>query len=265
MDDSCIHHTVPFSENVDYLSSNYISDYHLYVCWKQNNTISIKAHKEDISLTIPLTISRRLENTSWRRWVKQQKLLTEILPAAINWNKYQDVTWLYGPKYTSPCPYGDDAELRSSCKNQNGPELSNGANDTHMHGDSYAGAANNQSNTCQNSADQNNTNSACLELTQSNLRKWTDAPDVDSDDSASLRLASSMSFGSDSIPSDGYSDDEDDMNDYSHIKPALKQRSNPFVRNSKSKKLVKFSYVINSREYSNGLLFDYYFLDTLCL
>lgn len=270
MDDSCIHHTVPFSENVDYLSNNYISDYHLYVCWKQNNTISIKAHKEDISLTIPLTISRRLENTSWRRWVKQQKLLTEILPAAINWNKYQDVTWLYGPKYTSPCPYGEDHEHKSNSKSKSNNKskskktchesYSDVDNDIQMHDgtnyDASVDAANPQNS-------QNN--NSCLELTQSNLRKWTDAPEVDSDDSASLRLASSMSFGSESIPSDGYSDDEDDMNDYSNIKPVLKQRSNPFVRNSKSKKLVKFNYVINSREYSNGLLFDYYFLDTLCL
>lgn len=278
MDDSCIHHTVPFSENVDYLSSNYISDYHLYVCWKQNNTISIKAHKEDISLTIPLTISRRLENTSWRRWVKQQKLLTEILPAAINWNKYQDVTWLYGPKYTSPCPYDQQSTQSSQCMNgestntqnrndqnkrksiKNNQDSSDSNIDTYMHDCE----GNNDSANISQKHNQNE-NNTCLELTQSNLRKWNDAPDVDSDDSASIRLASSMSFGSDSIPSDGYSDDEDEMDGYSHIKPVLKQRSNPFVRNSKSKKLVKFSYVINSREYSNGLSFDYYFLDTLCL
>lgn len=220
MDDSCIHHRIPFTENVDYLSSNYISDYHLYVCWKQNNTISIKAHKEDISVTIPLTISRRLENTSWRRWVKQQKNLSEILPATINWNKYQDVTWLYGPKYTNVCPYEAPSHKNS------------------------------------------------IELTQSNLQKWDCADvDMDSDDSVSLRLSSLMSFASDSIPSEADDDsDDEDFSEYSHIKPVLKQKSNPFAPTPKPRrKLVKFSYVINSREYANGLLFDYYFLDTLCL
>lgn len=218
LDDCCILNHIPFSENIDYLSKNHISDYHLYMCWKQNNSVSIRS-KEDISATIPLTISRRLENISWRRWVKQQQLLTEVSPAIINWNKYQDVTWLYGPKFTTSCPY--DVE--------NSNELQ--------------------------------------QLTQKNLQKWDSADDMDSDDLASLRLGSSMTFECDSIPSDNMdSDDDDDDLAYAHLKPVLKQRSHPFApAPSPRKKLVKFSYVINSREYANGLLFDYYFLDTSCL
>lgn len=217
MDDCCILHRFPFSENVDYLSKNNIPEYHLYMCWKQNNSMAVRS-KEDISATIPLTISRRLENTSWRRWVKQQKLLPEISPAAINWNKYQDVTWLYGPKYTTSCPYETDNDAEGQ------------------------------------------------RLTQSNLHKWDTADDMDSDDLASLRLTSSMTFECDSIPSDHTDSDDEEELSYAHLKPVLKQRSHPFApASSPRKKLVKFSYVINSREYANGLLFDYYFLDTSCL
>lgn len=255
MDDSCLHHTVPFSENVDYLSNNSISNYHLYLCWKQNNSISIKAHKEDISVTIPLTISRRLENTSWRRWVKQQKVLSEVLPAIINWNKYQDVTWLYGPKYTSSCPYESNGDSESKRFSQ----------DTDMNKNICVQNVHNRS---ADSLDSSSAKAAEIrdasftELTHSNLRKWSEAPEADSDDLVSFGLTSSMSFKSELMDED--SDDENDMS-YSHLKPVLKQRSSPFAQNSRHKKQVKFNYVINSREYSNGLLFDYYFLDALCL
>lgn len=253
MDDSYIHHIVPFSENVDYLSSNYISDYHLYICWRQNNSISINAHKEDISVTIPLTISRRLENISWRRLAKQQRVLSEILPSVINWNKHQDVTWLYGPKYTSRCPYENDNTTNDNSSNCINDNTCAGLRDVY------------DSDDCAVENDDVSADGTCLELTRGNLHKWNDI-NVDSDDSASFRLTSSMTFETESIASDNESDDNiDAINDYCHLKPVLKQRSNPFVPSSKSKKQVKFSYVINSREYSNELLYDYYFLDTLCL
>ncbi|CAK7900990.1 hypothetical protein CAAN1_11S00826 [[Candida] anglica] len=99
MDDlSCLEVRPTFSQNIDYLAPD-VPTYNLYRCWRQNNSKSIKSHQDDISLIIPSTISKRLENVCWRRWFKEIKQLPEISPDNINWYKDQDITWLYGPKF----------------------------------------------------------------------------------------------------------------------------------------------------------------------
>ena len=99
-----------FNENIDYMSPVEISNFHLHLCWKENNSVSVKNSQEDICTQIPSTISRRLENIAWRRLYKQIYNLGEALPSIINWNKNQDVTWLYGPKYNRSCAF-DDSRL----------------------------------------------------------------------------------------------------------------------------------------------------------
>ncbi|KAM6513987.1 protein phosphatase regulator [Fusarium falciforme] len=41
--------------------------------------------------------SARLENASWRTWMKVKNNLRTISPESLNWLKVCDVTWLYGP------------------------------------------------------------------------------------------------------------------------------------------------------------------------
>ncbi|KAJ4177668.1 protein phosphatase regulator [Fusarium falciforme] len=41
--------------------------------------------------------SARLENASWRSWIKAKNNLKTISPESLNWLKDCDVTWLYGP------------------------------------------------------------------------------------------------------------------------------------------------------------------------
>ncbi|CAH6719503.1 hypothetical protein CLIB1444_02S10066 [[Candida] jaroonii] len=81
-----------FNENIDYLSNEiHIPNSLLIKCWKQS--------KYDISIIIPSTISRRLENISWRRLYKNLHNLDEISPTVINWYKDHDINWCYGPKF----------------------------------------------------------------------------------------------------------------------------------------------------------------------
>lgn len=214
MDDSVLNTQYSFAENMDYMNASHISNYHLFICWKQNNSISIKTHQDDICLTIPSTISKRLENLCWRRWNKQLRHLSELSPADINWNKSQDITWLFGPKYTCESPFEDTANR----------------------------------------------------LTTANLSKFTasDVPDLEVDETSSITLGSSMSFDDASLSSE----EGPDETDLRFLKPALKNNQPDFTKGShtkKRRKLVKFSYIVNSREFVNGILFDYDFLDTLCL
>ncbi|KAH7326508.1 HEX2 protein-like protein [Stachybotrys elegans] len=46
--------------------------------------------------------SARLENASWRTWVKAKNNLKTISPEELNWLKDCDVTWLYGPLQQGP-------------------------------------------------------------------------------------------------------------------------------------------------------------------
>ncbi|RKK87484.1 hypothetical protein BFJ68_g17032 [Fusarium oxysporum] len=46
--------------------------------------------------------SSRLENASWRAWMKAKNNLKTISPESLNWLKDCDVTWLYGPLQSAP-------------------------------------------------------------------------------------------------------------------------------------------------------------------
>ncbi|KAH7205307.1 hypothetical protein BKA60DRAFT_655736 [Fusarium oxysporum] len=46
--------------------------------------------------------SARLENASWRAWMKTKNNLKTISPESLNWLKDCDVTWLYGPLHSGP-------------------------------------------------------------------------------------------------------------------------------------------------------------------
>lgn len=215
-DDTCVgSNKGNFTENIDYMGKAAISNFHLFTCWKENNSISIKSAHDDICVKIPSSISKRLENISWRRLDKQLWSLGEVSPAHINWNKSQDVTWLYGPKYLEQNPFDDS---RSGQR-----------------------------------------------LTTANLSKINDdVPDMELDDMLSLTSASSMSF--DEQNSISLAEQEAfDIESYT-LKSALKRRRSPFAREQKStRKLVKFNYIVNSREIIDGYRVDYDFFDTQCL
>lgn len=214
MDDLYIRPKYNFLENIDYMDKSDISVYHLYLCWKQNNSLSIKSGSDDISSRIPSTVSRRLENICWRRVQKELNNLGEISPSQINWNKDMDITWLYGPKFTNEDPF-----------------------DTR--------------------------------LTSDTLSKFNsqNASGLENDDLSSVGLVSSLSF----YESSSLASSEEDCSDFDHLrlKPVLKV-SNDYSKLTndkkarKTRKLVQFSSIVNSREYLNELLFDYNFLDTLC-
>jgi hypothetical protein len=44
----------------------------------------------------------RLENASWRQWIKTKNSLKTVSPESLNWLKDCDVTWLYGPLQIGP-------------------------------------------------------------------------------------------------------------------------------------------------------------------
>lgn len=46
--------------------------------------------------------SERLENASWRTWMKSKNNLRTVPPETLNWLKDCDVTWLYGPLQPGP-------------------------------------------------------------------------------------------------------------------------------------------------------------------
>lgn len=172
----------------------------------------MKKSQDDISTNLSSSVSRRLENVAWRRLYKQIWRLDEALPAIINWNKNQDVTWLYGPKYTRTGPFDD------------------------------------------------------IPLTLANLSKLAiaDIPDSVMDEVSSMNSGRLMSFDDRSLV-DLFEDDEEEYCGF-ELKLALKLKRRPFSCEKKTKKkLVKFNYIVYSREFVNGHPIDYHFLDSLCL
>ncbi|KAI7872327.1 hypothetical protein BDF14DRAFT_1713389, partial [Spinellus fusiger] len=73
---------------VDYLSYKF-DEMDLAASWRV-----MTKQKKDIINGI------RLENASWRTWIKQKNKLKTISPETLNWLKDSDVTWLYGPLHT---------------------------------------------------------------------------------------------------------------------------------------------------------------------
>lgn len=92
------------SRHVDYLSHN----------WKE----------EDIWASWKLIVSKgceysnheRLENASWRTWMKAKYGLKTVSPETLNWLKDCDVTWLYGPLQSGPTAFNapDTSPVSSS-------------------------------------------------------------------------------------------------------------------------------------------------------
>ncbi|QUC18236.1 uncharacterized protein UV8b_02477 [Ustilaginoidea virens] len=73
------------SRQVDYLSHD----------WKEEDIWS--SWRYIVSKRGEFSNSARLENASWRTWMKARNNLRTISPEELNWLKDCDVTWLYGP------------------------------------------------------------------------------------------------------------------------------------------------------------------------
>ncbi|KAF4830380.1 hypotheticall protein [Colletotrichum tropicale] len=78
------------SRHVDYLSHN----------WKEEDIWS--SWKFIVSRRSEYSNAARLENASWRTWMKAKNKLKTVSPETLNWLKDCDVTWLYGPLQTGP-------------------------------------------------------------------------------------------------------------------------------------------------------------------
>ncbi|KAH8910916.1 hypothetical protein BR93DRAFT_934480 [Coniochaeta sp. PMI_546] len=73
------------SRHVDYLSHNWREE-DIWESWKL--IVSKKGEYSNAA---------RLENASWRTWMKSKNKLKTVSPETLNWLKDCDVTWLYGP------------------------------------------------------------------------------------------------------------------------------------------------------------------------
>ncbi|RMZ78515.1 hypothetical protein DV737_g3797, partial [Chaetothyriales sp. CBS 132003] len=73
------------TRHVDYLSHDWREE-DIWASWSY-----IVHRRKDINN------STRLENASWRTWVKTKHRLKTVSPESLNWLKDCDTTWLYGP------------------------------------------------------------------------------------------------------------------------------------------------------------------------
>ncbi|KUI54049.1 hypothetical protein VP1G_01324 [Cytospora mali] len=76
------------TRHVDYLSHDWKEE-DIWSSWKH-----IVSNREEFGN------SARLENASWRTWMKAKNHLKTVSPETLNWLKDCDVTWLYGPLLT---------------------------------------------------------------------------------------------------------------------------------------------------------------------
>ena len=78
--------------------------------FKQVDYLSHEWREEDIWSSWRYIVNRsgdfpnkeRLENASWRSWMKAKNNLRTVPPETLNWLKDCDVTWLYGPLQPGP-------------------------------------------------------------------------------------------------------------------------------------------------------------------
>ncbi|KAF3938529.1 hypothetical protein ABW19_dt0207546 [Dactylella cylindrospora] len=77
------------SRHVDYLSHN----------WKEEDIWA--SWRYMIGKRKVYDNAARLENASWRTWMKAKNKLKTVSPEKLNWMKDYDVTWLYGPLSTA--------------------------------------------------------------------------------------------------------------------------------------------------------------------
>ncbi|KAI3342693.1 hypothetical protein F4824DRAFT_116090 [Ustulina deusta] len=100
-DDTAVKHHP--TQHVDYLSHD----------WKEEDIWS--SWRYIISKRREFANAPRLENASWRTWMKAKYGLKTVSPETLNWLKDCDVTWLYGPLQTRQCTmFPDGAERGSS-------------------------------------------------------------------------------------------------------------------------------------------------------
>ncbi|TGJ85902.1 hypothetical protein E0Z10_g2846 [Xylaria hypoxylon] len=99
-DDTAVKHHP--TQHVDYLSHN----------WKEEDIWS--SWRYIISKRTEFANAARLENASWRTWMKAKYRLKTVSPETLNWLKDCDVTWLYGPLQTGQCAMFPDGAERSS-------------------------------------------------------------------------------------------------------------------------------------------------------
>ncbi|KAI0442234.1 hypothetical protein F4803DRAFT_379000 [Xylaria telfairii] len=85
-DDTAVKHHP--THHVDYLSHN----------WREEDIWS--SWRYIISKRGEFANAPRLENASWRTWMKAKYGLKTVSPETLNWLKDCDVTWLYGPLQT---------------------------------------------------------------------------------------------------------------------------------------------------------------------
>ncbi|KAF2967784.1 hypothetical protein GQX73_g5842 [Xylaria multiplex] len=91
------------THHVDYLSHD----------WKEEDIWS--SWRYIVSKRTEYANAARLENASWRTWMKAKYGLKTVSPETLNWLKDCDVTWLYGPLQTQQCKmFADSAERSSS-------------------------------------------------------------------------------------------------------------------------------------------------------
>ncbi|KAI0135481.1 hypothetical protein F4814DRAFT_437092 [Daldinia grandis] len=100
-DDTAVEHHP--TQHVDYLSHDWREE-DIWSSWRY-----IVAKKSEY------TNGPRLENASWRTWMKAKYKLKTVTPETLNWLKDCDVTWLYGPLQTRRGElFPSDAEQENS-------------------------------------------------------------------------------------------------------------------------------------------------------
>ncbi|KAI1818436.1 hypothetical protein GGS20DRAFT_581545 [Poronia punctata] len=85
-DDTAVEHHP--TQHVDYLSHDWREE-DIWSSWRYITT----RRREFVN-------APRLENASWRTWMKAKFRLKTVSPETLNWLKDCDVTWLYGPLQT---------------------------------------------------------------------------------------------------------------------------------------------------------------------
>ncbi|KAJ3580441.1 hypothetical protein NPX13_g121 [Xylaria arbuscula] len=99
-DDTAVKHHP--TQHVDYLSHD----------WKEEDIWS--SWRYITSKRTEFANSARLENASWRTWMKAKYRLRTVSPETLNWLKDCDVTWLYGPLQTCQCKMFPESPGRGS-------------------------------------------------------------------------------------------------------------------------------------------------------
>ncbi|AEO54152.1 hypothetical protein MYCTH_2296372 [Thermothelomyces thermophilus ATCC 42464] len=92
------------SQHVDYLSHNWREE-DIWSSWKL-----IVSRRGDYSN------AARLENASWRTWMKAKNNLTTVSAETLNWLKDYDVTWLYGPLQTGSSSWNNTSNDSTSAR-----------------------------------------------------------------------------------------------------------------------------------------------------